>query len=314
LKGEPPPEFTIETDPQTAKLRRDPLKTRFYVLGPKHGLADVFVYLRDPIPGPFRDPKGPVILRIKGSQYEPLVVGIRTGQTLQIFNDDPFMHNVMSHLANGHDWNKAISSHTEPIEAQFKERELFAKLECDVHPWEIGYVCVMEHPFFAVTGPDGKFAFPPGMPDGMFTVVAVHRKLGTLEHEVTFENDSAAPVQFVFDVKTAVPKDTSAPPPVGRDTSIAIPAPAPVSVPEPASDATSVKPLNAGSTSPAAAPVVPAPSATIDSGVAVPSAPVAAPGETVLAPPVEPDDSKSRWLIAAILFALAIVCYRASKD
>ena len=38
------------------------------------------------------------------------------------------------------------------------------KIKCDVHPWMGAYVAVMDHPYFDVTGKDGKFEIerPPG--------------------------------------------------------------------------------------------------------------------------------------------------------
>jgi hypothetical protein len=197
---------------------------------------------------------------------------------LQIFNDDPFMHNVMCMRPNGGDWNKAMVNNAMPVEARFNERELFVRFKCDVHPWEYGYVCAMEHPFFAVTGPDGRFAFPPGMPDGTFTVEAIHRKAGKFQREVTFENDSAPPLEFAFEVKPPEPRVAETEPTAPAIPEI--PPPTPASSPE----------------------------------AIVHSIPGPLTNDVALAMPVEPDDSKSRWLIAAVLFALAIVFYRASKD
>ena len=42
-------------------------------------------------------------------------------------------------------------------------------VKCDVHPWMRSYVAVMTHPFFAVTGKDGKFAIE-GLPAGSWQV------------------------------------------------------------------------------------------------------------------------------------------------
>ena len=36
-------------------------------------------------------------------------------------------------------------------------------VKCDVHPWMSAYVGVFSHPFFAVTGDDGKFTIA-GLP------------------------------------------------------------------------------------------------------------------------------------------------------
>ncbi len=50
-------------------------------------------------------------------------------------------------------------------------------VKCDVHPWMNAYVAVMSHPYFAVTGEDGKFSID--MPEGTYEIEAWHEKLGT---------------------------------------------------------------------------------------------------------------------------------------
>lgn len=46
------------------------------------------------------------------------------------------------------------------------------------------YVAVMTHPYFAVTGEDGRFAID-GLPDGTYEIEAWHERLGTRTARVT---------------------------------------------------------------------------------------------------------------------------------
>ena len=65
-------------------------------------LANVFVYVKDGLGSrTFDVPKDPVVLDQKGCQYHPHVVGVMTGQTVQIKNDDPTTHNIHPTTANG---------------------------------------------------------------------------------------------------------------------------------------------------------------------------------------------------------------------
>ena len=43
--------------------------------------------------------------------------------------------------------------------------------KCDVHPWMFAYVCVSEHPCFAVSGKDGTFKIKD-VPPGKYTLEA----------------------------------------------------------------------------------------------------------------------------------------------
>ena len=50
--------------------------------------------------------------------------------------------------------------------------------KCDVHGWMNAYAGVLDHPYFAVTKPDGTFSIP-NLPPGTYTLAAWHEKLGT---------------------------------------------------------------------------------------------------------------------------------------
>ena len=57
-------------------------------------------------------------------------------------------------------------------------------IKCDVHPWMRSYIGVFSHPFFAVTGSDGKFTIA-NLPAGTYEIEAWHEKLGTQKATVT---------------------------------------------------------------------------------------------------------------------------------
>jgi hypothetical protein len=105
---------------------------------------------------------------------------VQVGQEVQIRNSDSTAHNVhMSSRKNG-DWNKSQNKKGEVMgmDQPFKREEIgTAGFKCDIHPWMECKTYVFEHPFFALTGEDGKFVIDcTGLPDGEYTVVAYHEK------------------------------------------------------------------------------------------------------------------------------------------
>jgi hypothetical protein len=61
------------------------------------------------------------------------------------------------------------------------------------------WVSVFDHPYFSVSGKDGKFVIK-NVPPGKYTLVATHRKLGTQTQEIEV-TDKEASANFTFEPK-----------------------------------------------------------------------------------------------------------------
>jgi hypothetical protein len=59
------------------------------------------------------------------------------------------------------------------------------------------YVNVVKTPFYAVTGPDGKFEIK-GLPPGDYTLAFVQEKMGTQEQKVTLAAKDSKTVDATF--------------------------------------------------------------------------------------------------------------------
>ena len=68
---------------------------------------------------------------------------------------------------------------------------------CDVHPWMRAYVAVLPHPYFAVTGGDGRFTLK-GVPAGEYVVASWHERFGTREARVTLGPGETKDVVFTY--------------------------------------------------------------------------------------------------------------------
>ncbi len=203
LKGTPPAarEITpIKDDPNCAALYPGALpKTTFYVVGPNGGLADVVVYLKG-ISGKSTGASAPpVVLDQKGALYSPQILAIQTGQKLLVKNSDPFVHNVHTKPTENPESNQVQMPGSPDLTYTFDKPEMFLKFQCDVHPWMFAWVSVFDHPYFAISGKDGKFVIK-NVPPGKYTLEATHRKLGTQTAEIEVK-DSGAEQNFTFEVK-----------------------------------------------------------------------------------------------------------------
>ncbi len=202
LRGTPPPEKVLPIDPACAKLHPTPPTTHFYVVSGQGELADVFVYLKSGLEGQsFAVPVQPVVLNTIGCVYEPYILGLQARQILRVRNQGPLLHNVhpMPVVPGNKEVNKAQLPN-EDLEFVFDQPELFIKFKCDVPSWMFAYVCVLDHPFFAVTDKAGAFALP-NVPPGKYVIEAVHRKAGVLTQEITLGPDGSQTADFVFEMK-----------------------------------------------------------------------------------------------------------------
>jgi hypothetical protein len=179
LEGKPPPEIVVDLspDPRCAALHTEPLTTRHYVVGEDNGLANVLVYIREGVPsGEYPLPAEKPLLDQVDCEYVPYVLGVRVNQAFDIRNSDPTLHNV--HATPDRQTGNRGFNFAQPFKGLVSERrftapEVAIRFKCDVHPWMFAYVAVVDHPFFAVTGPDGRFTIP-ALPDGKYTVEAWH--------------------------------------------------------------------------------------------------------------------------------------------
>ena len=91
---------------ETIRMNSDPVcvngatmtDTEYYIVGGDSGLGNVFVYVKEGISGSYPSPSETLILDQAGCRYEPHVFGIQVGQTVQILNSDPTLHNIHATL------------------------------------------------------------------------------------------------------------------------------------------------------------------------------------------------------------------------
>jgi plastocyanin len=161
-------------------------------------LANVFVYVKEGLGGrTFDVPKDAVTLTQSGCKYKPHVIGVMAGQTIKIVNADPTTHNIHPTPKNNRDWNESQSPQAAPLEKTFAREEILLPVKCNQHPWMRMFVNVVKNPFYAVSGPDGKFEIT-GLPPGDYTIAFVQEKLGEQDQKVTLAAKDSKTVDMTF--------------------------------------------------------------------------------------------------------------------
>jgi plastocyanin len=146
----------------------------------------------------FAAPETPVAIDQHGCLYEPRVAGAQVGQPIVYKNSDRTLHNVHGKPEASGGWNFALSRQGSERAMRIDHAEVAVSVRCDLHPWMQGWIGVFDHPYFAVTGPDGAFSLA-NLPPGTYVIAAWHERLGTAEHTVTLAARGAETVDLALE-------------------------------------------------------------------------------------------------------------------
>ncbi len=161
-------------------------------------LANVFIRIVGGLPdGPYPEPSEAATIDQDGCLYSPRVVGVMVGQTLEITNSDPLLHNIKAVPTENRGFNISQPRAGMTSRRSFTTPEIMIPMECNVHGWMNAFVGVVEHPYFATSAADGSFSIG-GLPAGTYQVEAWHETLGTQSGDVTVEADGSATLNFTF--------------------------------------------------------------------------------------------------------------------
>lgn len=202
--GTPPPEIPItplKKDPNCGPLHEEMPTTHFYKVGAHGGFGDVVVSLAG-IQGQSTGTSAkPLLIDQKGCEYTPYISACQTGQKIIVRNSDPVLHNVhvTPRKRGNREQNMAQMPQGPDVTIVLSAPEDFVRFKCDVHRWMFAYVSVFDHPYFSVTDEDGSYRIHH-VPPGQYTVIARHRKAGTLKKQVVVK-DQDVKLDFTFERK-----------------------------------------------------------------------------------------------------------------
>jgi plastocyanin len=157
--------------------------------------ADAVVYIQN-AQGTF--PPKTVTMDQSKMQFVPHVLPVQVGATVKFLNDDPTAHNVFS--PDNEKFNLGTWPQGQTKEYAFGKCAKFPcvyTLLCRVHPEMEGYIVVLQNPFFAVTGKDGRYTID-GVRPGSYALAVWHAKAKAQSKPLTVEADKPATADFVL--------------------------------------------------------------------------------------------------------------------
>ncbi len=188
----------MSEDPACVEAHKGKAYDESLVVSRDGSVANAFVYIEKGFEGKtFEAPTTPVMIDQRGCWFRPRVMGIQTGQPLQVVNSDPVTHNIHPMGTVNREWNHSQGPGDEPILRKFPKTEVMIPVKCNIHSWMHTFIGAVDNPYFAVSGDDGSFTLPK-LPPGTYTLAVWQEKLGTLKQqiEVTEGHDSVASITY----------------------------------------------------------------------------------------------------------------------
>lgn len=126
--------------------------------------------------------RGAVTLENRRCMFVPHVLTACVGQTLDVVNRDPFLHDAHAWLGNRTLFNLAIPR-GRTVHTILRDAGLI-HINCNVrHTWMHAYLFVADHPYHTVTDAHGRFAIA-GIPPGTHRLRVWHEVLGSADRDV----------------------------------------------------------------------------------------------------------------------------------
>ena len=127
--------------------------------------ADVVVWLDTPVP-PAATQATRVVIDQRNLRFDPQVLVLRVGTTVDFPNNDKVFHNVFS-FRDGKKFDLGMYPKGVAKKIVF-DRPGLARLFCNIHPNMAAYVMAVDTPYFAVSKEEGSFSIS-GVPAGTYT-------------------------------------------------------------------------------------------------------------------------------------------------
>ena len=164
-------------------------------------LTDFIVYV-DQVPAT-PPPPGKATVVQKDAAFEPRVLAISVGSTVQWPNEDDIYHNVFS-MSEPKEFNLGLYSAKEAPPAITFDQTGRVDVFCSIHTKMHCIVLVLPNPWFALSDARGRFVIRD-VPAGTYKLRAWHERLPSATKEIIVPAEGEVSVDFVLGLE-ALPK------------------------------------------------------------------------------------------------------------
>lgn len=171
--------------------------------------AVISLHPLDASPAPTTTPSA--LMDQRGLRFVPFVLPVRAGTSVTFPNSDNVRHHVYSFsLAKRFELRLYAGNHASAV--QFEQPGIVT-LGCNIHDWMVGYIYVLDTPYFAKTGSDGMASLDQ-LPMGNYVARLWHPRIVgaapiVVEQQLTV---NAAALQRDYQLHLHAPDQSNMPP------------------------------------------------------------------------------------------------------
>jgi plastocyanin len=164
------------------------------ITGKVSGVSGESVVYVDTIQGKtFPAPNDKPVMDQKGLMFQPHIMVVQQGTTVEFLNSDKVAHNVFWTSVSG---NKKLGHNLGTWPQGEKRAFKFdnpgsVALLCNVHPEMAGFIVVVATPYYATSDKSGNYKIE-SVPDGSYSVTAWHEGGKPQSKQVTVSGDTKA--------------------------------------------------------------------------------------------------------------------------
>lgn len=135
-------------------------------------------------------------------QYVPYDLPVRTGTAVRFPNKDNIKHHVYS-FSPSKQFELKLYSGVHPTPVIFDKPGVVA-LGCNIHDWMLGYIYILDTPYFAKTDNKGELSIQ-SIPEDSYIVSVWHPrlrgKINEYEKRIVLHGETASEVAFSIELK-----------------------------------------------------------------------------------------------------------------
>lgn len=170
------------------------------VMGPGGGVRYAVVTIEGVRGGRKAERDAVPVLDNRLCHFDPHVQTAEVGQSLELRNSDPILHNADARIGQVTLFNVALTPGRE-VRKPLAEAGLVT-VTCDVrHTWMKAFIAVADHPYHTVTDAEGVYEIRD-VPAGSYGVRVWHEELGTVDRQVVIEPRAVATLDVAFPIPT----------------------------------------------------------------------------------------------------------------